>query len=250
MTAVIDDFVISRLFPKDQKVYKWSWKIPVIMSEPEIITFSTSAFPSLLTASGVTAGYFYTRHPVLNNLFGAAFSLQGIAQMSLGSYMTGVILLCGLFVYDVFWVFGTDVMVTVAKSFQAPIKLVFPRGWDEPKEKQFSMLGLGDIVIPGLFVALMLRWDIIQCAEKGQRVSEGKKIYFYSQMTAYVLGLGTTVVMMIQFKAAQPALLYLVPAALLSALFTSAIRGQISQLLAYSEEEAEDGADKDDKKSK
>ena len=24
----------------------------------------------------------------------------------------------GLFVYDVFWVFGTDVMVTVAKSFQ------------------------------------------------------------------------------------------------------------------------------------
>ena len=33
----------------------------------------------------------------------------------------------GLFFYDIFWVFGTDVMVTVAKSFEAPIKLVFPQ---------------------------------------------------------------------------------------------------------------------------
>ena len=67
-------------------------------------------------------------------------------------------------------------------------------------------------------------------------------------MTGYVLGLMTTVVMMIQFKAAQPALLYLVPAAILSAVFTAAIRGQISQLFAYSEEAAE--APEDEKKSK
>jgi hypothetical protein len=29
----------------------------------------------------------------------------------------------GLFVYDIFWVFFTPVMVTVAKSFDAPIKV-------------------------------------------------------------------------------------------------------------------------------
>ena len=111
-----------------------------------------------------------------------------------------------------------------------------------------TMLGLGDIVIPGLFIALMLRWDVVQCAQQGKKLSEGKKIYFYAQMTGYVLGLMTTVVMMIQFKAAQPALLYLVPAAILSAVFTAAIRGQISQLFAYSEEAAE--APEDEKKSK
>ena len=33
-----------------------------------------------------------------------------------------VVLNKGLFFYDVFWVFGTDVMVTVAKNFNAPIK--------------------------------------------------------------------------------------------------------------------------------
>jgi len=29
----------------------------------------------------------------------------------------------GLFVYDIFWVFFTPVMVSVAKSFDAPIKV-------------------------------------------------------------------------------------------------------------------------------
>ncbi len=56
----------------------------------------------------------------------------------------------GLFVYDVFWVFGTDVMVTVAKGFEAPIKLLFPKALIEAGVKtEFSMVGLGDIVIPG-----------------------------------------------------------------------------------------------------
>jgi Signal peptide peptidase len=37
----------------------------------------------------------------------------------------GAIMLVGLFFYDIFWVFGTDVMVTVAKSFDGPIKVNF-----------------------------------------------------------------------------------------------------------------------------
>jgi Signal peptide peptidase len=40
----------------------------------------------------------------------------------LNNVVTGCILLGGLFFYDIFWVFGTNVMVTVAKSFEAPIK--------------------------------------------------------------------------------------------------------------------------------
>jgi len=58
-----------------------------------------------------------------NNILGLSFSISGITYLSLGSYKVGAILLCGLFFYDIFWVFGTDVMVTVAKSFDAPIKL-------------------------------------------------------------------------------------------------------------------------------
>lgn len=53
--------------------------------------------------------------------------------------------------------------VTVAKSFDAPIKLLFPRALDLAAAKApFSMLGLGDIVIPGIFVAIVLRYDAKQ----------------------------------------------------------------------------------------
>ncbi|RYR06134.1 hypothetical protein Ahy_B06g085927 isoform A [Arachis hypogaea] len=52
----------------------------------------------------------------------------------------------GLFVYDIFWVFLAPVMVSVAKSFDAPIKLLSPTA---DSTRPFSMLGLGDIVIPG-----------------------------------------------------------------------------------------------------
>lgn len=98
------------------------------------------------------AWYLYEKHWVANNIFGLAFSVNGIEMLSLDTYMVGCYLLGGLFVYDIFWVFATDVMVTVAKSFEAPIKLLFPKdllinGW---YSSQFTMLGLGDIVIPGM----------------------------------------------------------------------------------------------------
>jgi minor histocompatibility antigen H13 len=65
-----------------------------------------------------------------------------------------MILLSGLFLYDIFWVFGTEVMVSVAKNFDAPIKVIWPRDIiayfvDTNVKTTFAMLGLGDIVIPG-----------------------------------------------------------------------------------------------------
>lgn len=78
-----------------------------------------------------------------------------------------------LFFYDIFFVFGTDVMLTVAKSIDAPIKLLFPRNWSaDPPE--FSLLGLGDIVLPGVFIAMCLRFDIIKSLN-GSKVDEWMK---------------------------------------------------------------------------
>ena len=68
------------------------------------------------------AWYIMTKHWIANNIFGLAFSVSGISMLSVNSFSIGAILLAGLFIYDIFWVFGTEVMVTVAKSFDAPIK--------------------------------------------------------------------------------------------------------------------------------
>merc|ERR1711962_93459 len=115
----------------------------------------------LLVSAVFGLWYLVAKHWIANNVFGLAFSLTGIEVLHLNSFPIGCILLGGLFVYDIFWVFGTDVMVTVATSFKAPIKLLFPMDFMERGlfGKNMAMLGLGDIVIPGIFIALILRFD-------------------------------------------------------------------------------------------
>ena len=136
-------------------------------------------------------------------------------------------------------------MVTVAKSLDGPIKILFPRSIipDPTTGKlEMSLLGLGDIVIPGFFLALLLRFDAhkanVPCFPTNVHVSFPKP-YFHSALVGYVLGLGVTLYVMIVFEAAQPALLYLVPACLGSSLTCAFIRGELKELFAYSEEEEE-----------
>ena len=51
---------------------------------------------------------------LISNAIAWALGMVSLGAISLGSYQTGAILLAGLFCYDIFWVFGTDVMMTVA----------------------------------------------------------------------------------------------------------------------------------------
>lgn len=51
-------------------------------------------------------------------------------------------------------------MLTLMASFLPPV--VFPQDLLEKglEASNFAMLGLGDIVIPGIFIALLLRFDV------------------------------------------------------------------------------------------
>ena len=89
-----------------------------------------------------------------------------IQNMFLGNFKIGVGLLVGLFFYDIFWVFGTDVMFTVAKNIDGPIKLLFPKTLPVVNTSDLSLLGLGDIVIPGIFISLCLRFDFVNAFTK------------------------------------------------------------------------------------
>uniref|UniRef100_A0A6G1SBE2 Minor histocompatibility antigen H13 n=1 Tax=Aceria tosichella TaxID=561515 RepID=A0A6G1SBE2_9ACAR len=87
---------------------------------PADVMFATKFTPSDILAA-IFAGalgvwYLWTKHWVANNAFGLAFALNGIELLPVNTMKIGCILLCGLFFYDVFWVFGTDVMVSVAKK--------------------------------------------------------------------------------------------------------------------------------------
>lgn len=195
--------------------------------------FTNSDILASILGCALGGWYIYTKHWVANNAFGLAFALNGIELLPVNTMKIGCILLCGLFFYDVFWVFGTDVMVSVAKKFDAPIKIVFPqdflvRGfWG----KNFAMLGLGDIVIPGIFIAFLLRFD--------HSLNRRRNVYFWSCFIAYILGLGTTIGIMSYFKHAQPALLYLVPACISVPLIVSIIKGDLGALMKYRDHPAE-----------
>jgi len=190
-------------------------------------SYRKKEFIGLAIAAAVGLWYMVTKHWIANNLFGLAFSVSAVELMHLNKVVTGCILLGGLFIYDIFWVFGTNVMVTVAKSFEAPIKLVFPRDMVITgfSSTNFAMLGLGDIVIPGIFIALLLRFDHSQ--------KKGNQTYFLAGYAAYILGLMTTMVVMHVFKHAQPALLYLVPACLGIPILLSVVLGDRVKLFDY-----------------
>jgi minor histocompatibility antigen H13 len=171
----------------------WVWKI----------TFNVADVFAFIGSLFFVGRYFFTKHWTMNNVMGICFCLQGIERFSLGTYQIAAILLVGLFFYDIFWVFGTDVMVTVAKSLDGPIKILFPRSLvKDPVSGRIdmSLLGLGDIVLPGFFLALLLRFDahVAKLPVFPTNIHASfPKPYFHSGLLGYVIGLGTTLYVMI-----------------------------------------------------
>ena len=75
--------------------------------------------------------YVWSDNWLLNNSIAIFISVQGIQSIFLDNFKVGYLLLTLLFFYDIFFVFGTDVMLTVAKGIKAPIKILFATGYKE-----------------------------------------------------------------------------------------------------------------------
>ena len=213
--------------------------------------------------------YFLKKTWILNNILGMAFSIFGIENLMLGEYKVGLILLSLLFFYDIFWVFYTPVMVSVAKNIEGPVKLMFPKlqadiekmrkekGEDneyagkayDPRE--YNMIGLGDIVIPGVYVALMLRFDIYLYKKAKKDISKigfSNMKYFIITFIFYNLGIIITLSSMYFFNHAQPALLYLVPCTLISSTLLALQKREIKLLWKFNEEKLDEDEDDEDEK--
>lgn len=233
-------------------------------SKPQdlLIVRLTNIHPPVVVLSSIIVGaYLWNKHWILSNVLALSLSLSSISLLALDSFKTGSIMLAGLFVYDVFWVFGTNVMVSVARGFDGPIKIVWPKNlveglFDGATDWKMTMLGLGDIVIPGIFIALALRYDQHRYAKSNEKLLITKhdvdfpKPYFKATLVAYVAGLATTMLVMHFTKAAQPALLYLSPACVGAIVITSLRLGQWSETWAYDSNEEDAKADEEAKRAK
>ena len=156
-------------------------------------------------------------------------------------------------------------MVTVATKIEAPAKFLFVAANRPEGSYPFSVLGLGDLVVPGSFVSLMRNFDLDQAAAAAAQTATvpprwGRRSkrrsaraqdtpmggltgpYFTSAMLAYAAGLSVTFAANYLTKAGQPALVYIVPSLLAAALITAFSRGEVQQLLDYRSARAEAAA--------
>ncbi|KAJ6788170.1 hypothetical protein PWT90_09090 [Aphanocladium album] len=136
--------------------FKREWLLRLFLhgvgEEKAHIKFATMM--SLPLAAATAAFYFTTTSPFLSNILGYGMCYCSFLVLSPTDLLIGSLVLWGLFFYDIFMVFYTPYMVTVATTLDVPIKLQFKAAHRQ------SILGLGDIVIPGMFIAWALRADL------------------------------------------------------------------------------------------
>ena len=215
---------------------------------------------------------------VLQDLLGVSFMAHVLRGIRLPNLKVACILLPCCFLYDVFWVFiqplllgGKSVMVSVATgqgrssshaSGTLPMLLTVPR-LNSPLGG-YSLLGYGDVVLPGLLIAFTLRRDLWarlrasaerrfggagraehQLTEIGVddppkdvllrllaaqgTASGGTRSYAIPCVAAYVMGLALTFIALklnVGGQRGQPALLYLVPSTLGVVSFEAIRRGE------------------------
>jgi len=108
----------------------------------EVSAFNFTAAHILNCCLGVVMYTYYavSKNWIVSNIFGLAVAFNSLEvhltswfckvtdhkYIQLDTFMAGFILLGGLFFYDIFFVFGTNVMVTVAVSMDVPIKVLTP----------------------------------------------------------------------------------------------------------------------------
>jgi len=195
----------------------------------------------LLLCVGLSAFWVVIRNEsyawILQDFLGVCFCISLIKTIRLPNLKISAILLIALLLYDIFFVFitpffsarGKSVMVEVAtgngSKEQLPMVIRIPKIVKTALsicERPYSLLGFGDILLPGLFVAFNHNFDVLAKTKY--------KVYFLATSIGYGIGLGITFVALILMKEGQPALLYLAPSVLIACTFVGYIRGELKNL--------------------
>ena len=181
---------------------------------------------------------------IAQDVMGACLCILFLSLLKLNSIKVASVLLFAVFVYDIFFVFITplfldsSVMITVAtggggpdvsadycekypddkdcRSTALPMLLALPKINDFRGGQ--NLLGLGDIVLPGLLISFAARLDDAKRLIGGHTTLDIKLPtrggYLLPLIIAYAVGLLFANLAVVWLNGGQPALLYLVPACL------------------------------------
>ena len=220
---LVEELIFMTLKPTREHILRREYNLPLLGKS------SVASIIGMMIGTSLALSWLVTHNWILNNLLALSLSMTFLKTIRLSTLYPGLLLLGLLFFYDIFFVFlspyftagGQSVMVVVATGLDLPIKLVMPHLTADYPTSACSLLGLGDILVPGIFICFMARF--------GFEVVNSN-CYFYSAIAWYAAALLSCGVSLWVFKAAQPALLYIVPALYIAVFSLGIKRGEIGLL--------------------
>jgi signal peptide peptidase-like protein 2B len=226
--------LLSRWFPQAAGTY---FTVPVLgsMSALSLTVAPFALLFSILWGIYRNLSFAWIGQDVL----GISLILSVLQIVRIPNIKVSAVLLSASFVYDIFWVFisplifDESVMIVVARGDKSngegiPMLLKVPRLYDP--WGGYSIIGFGDILLPGLLVSFCLRYDWV--AKKS--LFNG---YFLWTSVGYGLGLfWTYVALNLMVGSGQPALLYIVPCTLGTVLILGWWRGELKSLWTKGEQ--------------
>ncbi|GMH43266.1 hypothetical protein BSKO_11188 [Bryopsis sp. KO-2023] len=177
---------------------------------------------------------------ILQDAIGVSLLVLALRLIRIPTLKVAAIMLPLFLLYDVFWVFiqpmiskhekSVMVEVATAKGIDEFMPMVFrvPSIWDSGLG-EYSILGYGDVLMPGLLVAYTRRLDLSM-----NRV--GWRGYFPATVISYGVGLLLTYgaqYLKVGGGRGQPALLYLVPCTLGTVMVLSMMRSEFCLLMTH-----------------
>ena len=199
--------------------------LPEFIFPSKPLPFYLSDIPLYAFAIGLNALYFNIEfNHTLNNVIAGSIAMYAIMCIRIEKFTAAAPMLWGLLLYDVFFVYRTDVMTTVAVHLRGPVKLVYAKN-----EYGSSVLGLGDIVIPGFFLSVCSRFDAFLYKVLGKKTP-----YWFVGMLGYMTSLVVTDVVCFITREGQPALLFITPSVTLPVVLLALYRKEHYAFLSFS----------------
>jgi minor histocompatibility antigen H13 len=174
-------------------------------------------------ALSINIAYYRLRDNLTNNIIAFSISFFATLSIRIEKFTAAGPLLWSLLIYDVFFVYSTEVMTSVAVNLHGPIKLLYKRPDGD------SVLGLGDIVIPGLFLSVCSRFDTFL-----YKLLKKRSPYWAIGMIGYTAAMGLTDIVCYLTKSGQPALLFITPAVTVPIVILAILRKEHYAFMSFS----------------
>ncbi len=177
--------------------------------------------------------WYENKNWILNNFFAFTISFVSLSTLTIRRFKTALMFLICIFIYDVFWVFFSEpifkknVMVEVALSLIIPIKLELPRFFSNNPLSKCMILGLGDIILPGLIIKYCKNFDYLKIFNN----INDKLNYYKLSLILYISCLILAILANLIFAHAQPVLFYIAPVFIIGLITNSIINGEVKDFL-------------------